>query len=707
MKIYLYLLLFLAPFVAHCQLTETRRVLTPEEINYQRLITEKIQPQLNKIDWNNTRRASGGTVRYTIPVVVHVLYEYTADLVPDSSIYNFISYINTRFLKTNADTVNIIDKFKPVAANTEIAFKLATIDPQGNPTRGIDHVFTYLTNGFAPNPDQQKLHQWPQSQYLNIWIVNSTGGLGGAFQYTPEMAALQPYYDGIAFITDFFDGGASSGYTTNLSFNFASYLNLPLPCGYYSITDSVCRDWDGIPDTPPCYEDFPFDCGHNFAAACDTPNRQNIMFNLDSCGIMFTYGQGQYMQNILHLDYGRRDSLVTPGNYRRTGMDNPTPDLMPVADYTISNYGAPPCRFFCVNKYVTFSDASWNDTITNVSWTFSNDTAAPRGTSSQLAVKFRQPGWVTVTHSATGNGTGTTTTTDDHALFIADTNSINPAGYVQEFTSASMDQWPMFNYFNNNFRWQTANVGYYDNSCISYTGYDYRDFPENMTGTPAGDFDDLFTPAFNLSDTAHHWYLNFFTSGASSNANPIYWNDSLEVAWSTDGQAWYNLKTIKNGELANNGLWSTPYTPSWMGNWLPQAIKLPSYLRQKNVIFRFRYHPGADSTGASSGNNFYMDRMYFSDYPAGTEELVAGTTGMALSPNPSNGAGALVLKSIETIGSATITITDVTGKKVFTLQTTINDNSARIELPAMRSRGLYFVHVSSGGLNGTEKWIVD
>ena len=80
---------------------------------------------------------------------------------------------------------------------------------------------------------------------------------------------------------------------------------------------------------------------------------------------------------------------------------------------------------------------------------------------------------------------------------------------------------------------------------------------------------------------------------------------------------------------------------------------------------------------------------------------------MALSPNPSNGAGALVLKSIETIGSATITITDVTGKKVFTLQTTINDNSARIELPAMRSRGLYFVHVSSGGLNGTEKWIVD
>jgi hypothetical protein len=402
-------------------------------------LTEQVLKQLDKIDWNHTdRRTSGGSVLYTIPVVVHVLHNYGASLVADNTIYNMIDSMNSYFLKTNADTANIIDKYKSVAASTQIKFKLATVDPQGNPTKGVDRIFTYLTYQSSIFPDQSKLNQWPQENYLNLWTVSSTFPLSIGYAYRPSNASAEPYYDGVVIQASELIAGST------LAHFMAEYLGLPYPCN--SSTTSTCTDNDLIPDTPPC-GDIMY-CSNVYDTTCDTPNIQNIMSGFGACLMMFTYGQGQYMEDVLQLDYGKRDSLVTPFTASATGINQQMPDLYPVCEFSVGPppIGGPALRhFYCQGQNVVFGNLSWNDTIIAASWTFSNNANIAASTSlGPLNNKFHQPGWVTVSLAVTGNNSGETTLVDSNTLFIADSIPTNSAGYQQEFNpGAGMDKWPM------------------------------------------------------------------------------------------------------------------------------------------------------------------------------------------------------------------------------------------------------------------------
>ena len=679
---------------------------------YQQQITEQVLKQLDKIDWNHVDRTTSGSgsVLYTIPVVVHVLHNYGPELVADTIIYNWIDKVNSYFLKTNPDTVNIIDKFKSVAASTQIQFKLATIDPYGNQTKGVEHVFTYLT--YEPgNLDQAKINQWPQERYLNIWLVNTIpSGAGGVVlgdYYTPLEASYSPYYDGIIFNYETYPSYLDDG---EIAYYFARYLNLPHPCNGYG--HPLCADNDGIADTPPCDGEY-YTCTNIYDTACDTPNVQNVMTNNTTCGIMFTYGQGQYMQNVLQLDFGNRASLIAPYTFSATGMHQPMQDLAPVADFSVnfpfaSHY---PYWFACQAQNIIFKNESWNDTIVSAAWTFSNNADVPTSNSLTAVVnKFHQPGWVTVTLAATGNNTGTSELINSNAAFIADSIATNAFNYVQEFTPGSgMDKWPIFNYYRNNFKWQLANTGYFDNSSIEYTSYDTRTFPENTTGSPQGDIDDIFTPGFDLTVFSGECYLNFMSSGASFTTNIHNMNDSLEIDYSTNASTWYKLKVLKGEALDNKGAVSTPYTPSGPGDWVANSISLPIAAITPYTIFRFRYHPGAnDTTGISSGNNFYLDHFNFNSFPESVAMIDKMPDGLSLLPNPTHGDSYVVIKDRSAIATASLVVTDITGKVVYETTSHSNTNNTRIEIPAnvLLSKGLYLVHVITDNINQTEKLVV-
>ena len=705
MKYALLLLAVLAPYLSMGQNDRADDVpLSPAAAYAQQQLSAQVLKQLDKIDWAHAaQRPTASGAIYTIPVVVHVLHNYGPELVPDTGIYKMITKLNGYFLKTNADTVNIIDKFKPVAANTQIEFKLATIDPAGNPTKGIEHIFTYLTYTNTFFEDQSKINQWPQSQYLNMWLVNT---LPYTYEWgtywTPVNASYYPYYDGILMLA------SSIGYGLNMSEIFAGYLNLPRPC---SCCGSDCNDNDHITDTPPCGTIY--SCANVYDTVCDTPNAQNIMSNEDTaCAIMFTYGQGQYMQSVLQLDFGNRDSLVTPFNFAATGMNQPMPDLPPVADFGVSNYtNTQPLRFFCQGQNLVFRNASWGDTLTSAAWTFSNSATTPASTSmTYVTNRFGSPGWVHVSLTVTGNNTGTTTIDNTQALYVADTAPLSATGYYQEFGPRdNLYQWPMFNYYNNSFKWQQANVGFYDNSCMAYNGFDSRTFPANTTGTPQGDIDDLFTPVFDLTGVGSNSYLNFMSSGATATANPHFMNDSLEIEYSADhANSWHWLHTLKKEALANKGTLAIPYEPLWMGDWVPQAIPLPDAAITAHTIFRFRYFPGADSTGISTGNNFYLDRINFSTEPETVHTLQPGAEGMMIYPNPTQHSAFIVVSDAGTITNVNISVADITGKVVYEVQKAVNGNRAEIEIPGnvIGVKGLYLVHVVSNTLNRTEKLIV-
>ena len=95
----------------------------------------------NLYNFLKTRKKEGRSIAsgiVTIPIVVHVLYKNDAQNISDAQILSQIKVLNEDFRKLNADFAsNVPDAFKPVAADMELAFCLATKDPNGSTTTGI------------------------------------------------------------------------------------------------------------------------------------------------------------------------------------------------------------------------------------------------------------------------------------------------------------------------------------------------------------------------------------------------------------------------------------------------------------------------------------------------------------------------------------------------------------------------------------------
>src|SRR6185436_3040932 len=119
-----------------------------------------------------------GTVRI-IPVVFHILHNYGPENISDAQVLDEVRILNEDFRMRNPDTVAIVPAFKHIAADCEIEFRLATIDPNGNCTNGIDRIVTPKTYDAT---DASKLNPWPNENYFNIWTVASFPG-GGLIAY--------------------------------------------------------------------------------------------------------------------------------------------------------------------------------------------------------------------------------------------------------------------------------------------------------------------------------------------------------------------------------------------------------------------------------------------------------------------------------------------------------------------------------------------
>lgn len=116
---------------------------------------------------------------YTIPVVVHVIYNTGAENISNALINSQIDVLNECWRKRNADTVNTRALFKSRAGDTRIQFALATKDPNGNNTTGIVRVATAKTSfECGQYADEMKFtatggdDAWDPTRYLNIWIAD-------------------------------------------------------------------------------------------------------------------------------------------------------------------------------------------------------------------------------------------------------------------------------------------------------------------------------------------------------------------------------------------------------------------------------------------------------------------------------------------------------------------------------------------------------
>lgn len=673
--------------------------------------------------------AGPDTATYDIPVVVHIVHDYGAENLPDTVIYKAVEYWSKVFVGENyEDSSAVILPFRKYIGRPKIRLHLATKDPNGNPTKGVVRHFSYLT---STGSDQAKYNSWPQNKYVNFWLIktfNSDHTGAAAYAYMPSTGASIPFYDGVIGLASYID------IQKTFPHELGHVLNLSHTWGSTNQPGVACGD-DNVWDTPPTMGHtscvaalYDVTCAagytHTYVSSSglpdslvnypDTTNTQNIM-DYSYCELMFTQGQGTRMRTSLTSSTAGRNNLISAANLAATGALDPTPDLPPIADFTTNRaYGAgvvtePRSTFMTFNNVgsFVFRNASWNDTVSSVQWTFSNGATTPTSTSmTTVNNQFSTPGWVTVKLKATSNA-GSDSITNTQAVYAADTTAVGGLGYVQDFASAAaVSKWPMFNFYNNQFKWELySGAGWDDASCLRFHSWDGSS--SRQTGEATGDVDDVYTPAFNLTGLTGNLYLNFKVNGANTTTG-ISWainavNDSMEIdASNSGGVRWQKIGGFTGNQLATAGTKGAEYTTPDPSKWVAMGVSIPTDYRTANSFFRIRYRAG------TTGNNTYLDKFYISSSPAGIAEAIKASNTFTVYPNPATAGCTLAVNSGNS-GVVNYSISDLAGRVVYTAQKTYTPNTINEENIARSvtpSAGMYFVTVNIDGVGTTQKLVV-
>ncbi len=240
----------------------------------------------------------------TIPVVIHVLYRTSAENISNAQIQSQIQVINEDFRRTNSDADNTWSQ----AADSQIEFCLATIDPNGNATTGITRKQTTRTS-WGTNNEMKKSSSggtdaWDTSQYLNMWVCNIGGGILGYAQFPGGDAST----DGVVMGPTYFGTGGSTTAPFNLgrttTHEIGHFLNLRHIWG-----DGGCGVDDFVSDTPES-DASNGGCATTHTSCGSLDMVQNYMdYSDDSCMNLFTLGQKNRMRAVL-LSGGVRHSLA-------------------------------------------------------------------------------------------------------------------------------------------------------------------------------------------------------------------------------------------------------------------------------------------------------------------------------------------------------------------------------------------------------------
>lgn len=288
---------------------QVRNCGTMDHLHQAELNDPKLQDRMQEIEirsqeWIRTQAhsANKSAVVVTIPVVVHVVYNTTAQNISDAQILSQINILNQDFRKLNSDVSLVPAAFSGLAADCEIEFCMAKRDPNGNATNGIVRKSTTVTS-FTTNDNIKRSANggsdpWNTSQYLNLWVGNLSGGVLGYAQFPGGAAAT----DGVVILFSAFGNTGTAAAPFNkgrtATHEVGHWLNLRHIWG-----DANCGN-DQVTDTPT-QQTANYGCPSFPKVTCSNgPNGDMFMnymdYTDDACMYMFSAGQKTRMLSALN-----------------------------------------------------------------------------------------------------------------------------------------------------------------------------------------------------------------------------------------------------------------------------------------------------------------------------------------------------------------------------------------------------------------------
>ena len=603
---------------------------------------------------------------YKIPVVFHIIHNNGIEKIDRDQAIDALQILNRDLRALRADTATVDTLFKPLIADIEVEFVLATKSPDGSCFNGItmtESVYSY-NNGGINGSDQvndimmyNNVYQgnWPGNQYLNVFVCGSVGtGIAGYTNY-PSGFFGNTMNNGVWLRHDYCGSigtGSPSGSKTFVH-EIGHWLNLPHTWGSTNEPGLAtnCNSDDGVSDTPNTIGSNW--CNYNEVTCGPVANIENHM-EYSSCRKMFTQGQKSRMRTALNSTTGGRSNLITPSNHFATGIDAPAPFCE--VDFFANRYVT------CSGDSIYFEDYSFHNPI---SWDWNFQGALPNTSNLESTyAKYQLPGVYDVSLTASG----------DSINFITETK--NESVVVMNYVG---DQLPYYQGFENiNFNapeWISNDLNWSITDEVSYNG-SYCLKLQNQ-GLAEGTKQTLESKTLNLSDSSKAYFTFKYAYARKNSSN----NDFLRILGSYDcGKTWATRKIIYTNQLI---------TAADQNNFIPtysewkeaNIVSLIGPFCVSNFRFKFEFNSGG-------GNNLYIDNINISyKNTTGTDSFI--NQEISVYPNPSSDfLKILALKNIDEIN-----IYDVMGKQVYSTKT--NTKTLDLNISNFKN-GYYSIKIKVG-----------
>ncbi len=519
----------------------------------------------------------------TIPIVFHEVLSSTEQAsFPDSRIDETIQMLNRDYSGQNPHSMYSFPA--TLKADCEIQFCKATIDPNGNPTNGIEKVI-YTGPNWAAGDNGVKqtasggLDAWDPNQYLNVWVCNLVNGLCG--YGTLPGGGLNNFY-GLVIDFDYtghtgaaatLDNGGTAAHEIGHCFNLLHTWgddeggSDPWTCA----TGTCCTGSDAVGDTPD-------------QAVATSGGPTGVV--TDACTAT---SPGINYQNFMDYSYDDVYANFTPGQKTRMlALFQPGQVLEPLANSF--KCGTPLVADFVgvpttvnIGGTVNFTDLT-TGSPTAWQWTFTGAATTSSTVQNPTGIQYNTVGLYPVKLKVTKPNFADSITKTAY-IEVIDPNAVNAdfvgvptilvAGNTVDFTDLSTNtptswQWnfyggtPATSTVKNPQNILYSAAGVYDvrlraantatNDTMRKVGYiivinpqdvPHADFVGNPNNLPAGSTSDFTNLSGGVYDSVH-WYFNGAVPSESTASNPA------GVLYNTPGD--YDVTLIIFGPYGNDTL---------------------------------------------------------------------------------------------------------------------------------------------------------